>query len=57
MALDDTIEAVRIDVDTVGTTVTVTGIVETPAQKERVLQLAKETAGVTEVVDRVKIDK
>jgi hypothetical protein len=57
MALDDTIDARRIDVDTSGTVVTVTGTVDTPAQKERVLQLAKETAGVTEVVDRVTIDR
>ena len=55
MALDDTVKALDVSVDTNGPTVTVTGTVDTPAQRERVLQLARETAGVTEVVDRVQV--
>jgi osmotically-inducible protein OsmY len=56
MALDDTIKARRIDVDTDGTIVTLTGTVETPAQKARALQLARETDGVTRVVDRLRVE-
>ena len=55
MALDDTIDASHINVDTNGTVVTVTGYVASKAQKQRVLQLAKETSGVTSVVDRVEV--
>ena len=55
MALDDTLDSGAIDVDTSGTTVTVTGSVPTKAQHQRALQLARETAGVTEVVDRLGI--
>ena len=55
MALDDSVKALAIDVDTNGSTVTVSGTVDSPAQRERVLQLAKETAGVTQVVDRLTI--
>jgi len=44
-----------VDVDTSGTTVTVTGTVDSPAQRERVLQLARETQGVRQVVDHLRI--
>ena len=55
MLLDDTLKGSNISVETAGTVVTVTGSVATKAQKQRVLQLAKETAGVTSVVDHVEI--
>jgi osmotically-inducible protein OsmY len=55
IALDDTIESSGIDVDTIGTVVTVTGSVATKAQHQRVVQLARETAGVTSVVDHVQV--
>lgn len=55
MALDDTVKALDIDVDTIGAIVTVSGTVQSAAQKQRVLQLANETEGVKEVVDRVQI--
>ena len=55
MALDDTIEALDIDVDTDGTTVTLSGTVETDAQRTRALQLARETEGVASVVDRLRV--
>ena len=55
MALDDSVKALDINVDTSGTTVTVSGNVDSAAQKERVLRLAKETEGVTEVVDRLRV--
>ncbi|MGH9374495.1 MAG: BON domain-containing protein [Vicinamibacterales bacterium] len=55
MALDDTVKALDVDVDTNGSTVTVSGVVGSNAQRDRVLQLARETEGVTQVVDRVKV--
>lgn len=57
IALDDTLTGSRVDVDTNGTIVTVKGTVATPAQRERVVQLAKETAGVTSVVDRLEVNR
>jgi osmotically-inducible protein OsmY len=55
MALDDSVKAFDIDVDTNGTTVTLTGAVQTDGQKQKALQLARETAGVSQVVDRLRI--
>jgi hypothetical protein len=55
MALDDTVKALDVNVDTNGTTVTVTGQVGSAAQRERVLQLARETQGVREVVDHLRV--
>ncbi len=55
IALDDTVKARDINVDTTDGTVTVTGTVASEAQRERVLQLARETEGVTRVVDRLQL--
>jgi hyperosmotically inducible protein len=55
MALDDNVKALSVNVDTHGTTVTVSGVVDSPAQRERVLQLARETDGVKQVVDRLTV--
>lgn len=55
MTLDDTIEAFDIDVDTNGSTVTLSGTVDTEAQRNRALQLARETDGVTSVIDRLRV--
>ena len=55
MALDDHVKALDLNVDTRGTVVTVTGTVNTQAEKDRALQLARDTAGVTQVVDRIQI--
>jgi hypothetical protein len=55
MALDDSIEALDIDVDTDGSTVTLTGNVGSEAERSRALQLARETEGVTSVIDRMRV--
>jgi hypothetical protein len=55
MALDDTVKALDIDVDTEGSVVTLSGVVATGAQHQRALQLARETEGVTQVVDRLRV--
>jgi hypothetical protein len=55
MTLDDTIEASRIDVDTVAGVVTLSGVVRSEAERQRALQLARETHGVRSVTDRLVI--
>ena len=55
MALDDTVKALSIDVDTDNGVVTLSGSVNSPAEKAKAVQLAKETAGVTSVVDRLVV--
>ena len=55
MALDEQVKALDIDVDTVGTTVTLSGVVTSDAQRQRALTLARETAGVTQVVDQLRL--
>ncbi len=57
MALDDYVKARAIDVDTSGTVVTLTGVVESPEERDRAVRLARETAGVTRVVDALEVKK
>jgi hypothetical protein len=57
MALDDTVAASRIDVDTDGHVVTLSGSVDTESARNRALQLARETEGVTSVVDKLRVDR
>lgn len=57
MALDDSVKALDIDVDTVGTTVTLSGVVSTDAQRQKALQLARETDGVKQVVDQLRVQR
>lgn len=55
MALDDTVKALRIDVDTTNGVVTLTGEVRSEPERQRALALARETEGVTQVIDRLQI--
>jgi hypothetical protein len=55
MALDDTLGAREIAVTTEGSTVTVSGSVPSAAARNRAIALARETDGVTTVVDRLEI--
>jgi hyperosmotically inducible protein len=57
MALDDSIQATAIDVDTDGSIVTLNGTVRSEAERSRALQLARETEGVTQVVDRLRVGR
>lgn len=56
MVLDDNIRARAIDVTTDESTVTLRGTVRSVDEHDRALQLARETAGVTRVVDRLRVD-
>jgi osmotically-inducible protein OsmY len=55
MALDDTIEARKIDIDTMNGVVTLTGSVRDAQGRDRAVQLARETDGVVSVVDHLTI--
>ena len=55
MALDDSVKALDINVDTVNGVVTLTGTVHSEAERTRALQLARETVGVTSVTDRLTV--
>lgn len=56
LAADDTVKAYQIDVDTKGGVVTLSGAVETQAAKDRAIQLARETDGVSSVDDRLTVN-
>ena len=56
LAADDTVKAYQIDVDTADRVVTLTGTVDTSAAKDQALMLARQTAGVRDVVDRISVN-
>jgi hyperosmotically inducible protein len=55
MALDDSVKARAIDVSTDGSTITVSGTVRSRAEHDRAIALARETAGVTSVIDHLSL--
>ena len=57
MVLDDSVKAREIDVTTNGSVVTLTGTVRSQAERDRAMALARETTGVTKVVDRLVIQQ
>lgn len=57
MALDDTVKALNLNIDTLDGVVTVAGTVRTTAERDRALALARETTGVKRVVDRTTLSR
>ena len=57
MVLDDHVKARAIDVTTTGSTVTLTGIVRSVDEHDRAYRLARETDGVTQVVDHLFVQE
>jgi hyperosmotically inducible periplasmic protein len=57
MVLDDSIQARTIEVTTRGTTVTLGGTVRSATERERAVSLVRETAGVSTVIDRLRIER
>ena len=55
MVLDDLVKARNIHVETTGTVVTLTGVVDSEAERKRAVELAKETEGVTSVIDHLRM--
>ena len=56
MVLDDYVKARAIDVTTNGSQVTVSGTVGSVEEHDRAMRLARETAGVTQVIDHLTIE-
>ena len=57
LAADDTVKAYQVDVDTSNKVVTLSGDVETMAQKEHAVTIARNTDGVTDVIDRLRVNR
>jgi osmotically-inducible protein OsmY len=57
MALDDSVKALEIEVSATGSTVTLSGRVRSAAEHNRALALARETNGVTNVVDHLVVQQ
>jgi len=57
MALDDNVKARNINVDTNGTVVTLTGTVRSEDERRRAVRLARDTQGITQVVDKLQVAK
>jgi hyperosmotically inducible protein len=55
MALDDQVNARAINVDTAASVVTLRGRVGSKHQRDRAVDLARETVGVVRVIDRLQI--
>jgi osmotically-inducible protein OsmY len=55
MVLDDYVKARAIDVTTNGSVVTVSGTVRSVDEHDRAMRLARETAGVSQVVDHLTV--
>lgn len=55
-ATDDVVKAYQIDVDTRDHVVTLTGTVESEAEEAKAIELARNTNGVTDVVDRINVE-
>ena len=55
LAADDTVKAYEINVDTTNHVVTLTGNVDSAAAKEQAVIIARQTNGVSEVVDHIVI--
>ena len=56
MAADDTVKAYKVDVDTKNKIVTLSGDVDTQAQREQAVLIARNTKGVSDVIDRLRIN-
>ena len=57
LAADDTVKAYQIDVDTAEKVVTLSGTVATAAQKTEAGSIARDTTGVTRVVNNLRVGR
>jgi hyperosmotically inducible protein len=56
MALDDMVRARDIRVSTTNRVVTLNGTVRSPQERSRAVQLARETKGITQVIDHLTVE-
>jgi hypothetical protein len=57
LAADDTVKAYQVNVDTQNHVVTLSGDLETAAAKDRALAIARETDGVRDVIDQLRVEE
>jgi osmotically-inducible protein OsmY len=57
LAADDTVKAYQVDVDTRNGVVTLSGDVESTVAKERAIQIARQTDGVRDVIDQIRVNE
>jgi osmotically-inducible protein OsmY len=55
MALDDYVKARDIDVDTSDGLITLTGTLHSEAERERAIELARQTEGVQTIIDALVV--
>jgi osmotically-inducible protein OsmY len=55
LAADDTVKAYQVDVDTRNGVVTLSGAVENTAAKDQAIRIARETDGVRDVIDQIRV--
>jgi hyperosmotically inducible protein len=56
LAADDTVKAYKVDVDTNNKVVTLSGEVDTAAQREHAVMIARQTDGVADVIDQLRVN-
>jgi hypothetical protein len=56
LAADDTVKAYQVDVDTRNKVVTLSGEVDTEAQRAHAIMIARNTEGVADVVDQLRVN-
>ena len=56
LAADDTVKAYKVDVDTQNKVVTLSGDVDTEAQRTHAVMIARNTDGVTDVIDQLRVN-
>lgn len=54
-AADDAVKAYQVDVDTRNGVVTLSGTVETSSAKEQAIRIARDTEGVRDVIDQLRV--
>ena len=55
LAADDTVKAYQVDVDTDNKVVTLRGEVDSPAAETIAIQIARDTDGVRDVIDEIRV--
>jgi hypothetical protein len=55
LAVDDTVKAYQVDVDTNNKVVTLRGEVDSPLAETMALQIARDTDGVLDVIDEIRV--
>jgi len=56
LAADDQVKAYLVDVDTKDKVVTLSGEVDTPAQRDHAMLIARNTKGVASVIDQLRVN-